>query len=76
MITRYYFGEGGALATRRFWWRVALTAVWIVVSAFELVVTAKSPRTYILAPFWGVCLVFWVVMGSFGIRLYLERRRS
>ncbi|MBV8074556.1 MAG: hypothetical protein JO140_03925 [Candidatus Eremiobacteraeota bacterium] len=76
MIQRYYFGDGGELGVRRFRWRLVLTAVWIVVSAFELVVTARSSRTHILSYFWAACLIFWVTMGSFGIRYLLERRRS
>ena len=76
MIQRYYFGDGGEVGARRFRWGVILTLVWIVISAFELVITARSPRTHLLSWFWAACLVFWGTMGAFGVRLYLERKNA
>jgi hypothetical protein len=55
---------------------MVLTFIWIVVSAFELVVTANSSRMHLLSYFWAAVLIFWVAMGAFGIRLYLETRNA
>ena len=74
MISRYYLGPSGVFRSR-FWWRMVLTLLWIAVSAFELVVTASSPRMHLLSYFWAAVLVFWVTMGALGIRLYLGLKR-
>ena len=76
MISRLLLGAPGKENPRRLRGQLIMSAVWIVISAVEMVITSKTPQLRVLSIFWAFCLVFWAALGSFALRLALERRKG
>ena len=75
MISRFFLGPPGFESDRRLVRQIILCIVWFCVAALELHLTAQLQQTMLLIFFWAALMVISATMASFGVRLYLGRRK-
>ena len=74
-LNRFFLGPPGAESDKRVVRQLIFCFVWIAIALVEMYLTGLSRQTRILSWIWGLWLILWVTIASFGVRVYLDRRR-